>query len=179
MGVGRGWDIRGGVQVIWEHYSSPHKLWRPATGPQLASQGGHTLPGFAPVASWAVNTSASNSRFLPLPTPFPDWSQTASWWLQRSSVSLAPGWVGGVGSWTVCPPSSPPHLSSRRASLPSDSSASHAPSPFISIPLSLPAQLAPDSGFSLLLSSCLWAAAPHFLSLSPAPGMWGRVGGGG
>lgn len=56
------------------------------------------------------------------------------------------------------------------ALLPIDSFVSDAPSPFISAPLPLPAQLSPDFGFSLLLSPRLLSAAPSPpFSLSPAP----------
>ena len=79
------------------------------------------------------------------------------------------GWVEWAAG-TVSPPSHPPYLSSRCAFLPIDSFVSDAPSPFISIPLPLPAQLSPDFGFSLLLSPRLLSASPSLpFSLSPAP----------
>lgn len=188
---------------LWPEFAQYPHLWEWGDGRTLGegsrSAGSPTLcctsPGARPLAhSWLLRWpypprfwtgcilgSKDLCFHQPLPAaPHPAPGLVTDSILVASVLICLPGpWVGGR-SWQLdCVPSlePPPHLSSRRASLPIDSSVSHAPSPFISIPLSLPAQLAPDSGFSLLLSSRLWAAAPHFLSPSPAPGVWGGVRG--
>lgn len=161
-GVG-GWGLQSG-QVGWERCSWP---W-----PLACS----LLPG-GPTPSQVWHPSVLGRKglgFHPLlptaPHPLLGWSQAAFQWLSRShgsSASLAPGWVGGRGRSRCAPPLHPPCLSSRCAFLLIDSFISNVPSPFVSIPLPLPAQLSPDFCFSLLLSPHLLSAAPSLpLSLS-------------
>lgn len=173
MGVGRGWDIRGGVQVSWEHYSLPHKPWRLATGPPLASQGGHTLPGFAPVASWSVKTSASNSRFMP--------RAGHRQHLGGFRAHLSPWPLGGWAEWAagLCALPRSPHICHLAELL----CRSIPPSPMLPLHLSLFLCLSLLSWLQILASpsSSALASGLQLLtsSLSPAPGVWGGAGWGG